>query len=47
MNSGVDGPNPERESLRHRVKAAMAEGVAAQQAPSREQDSAQNAKAID
>src|SRR5690349_2087893 len=33
MNGGIDGPNLERESLWHGIEAAVAEGVAAQQAP--------------
>ena len=34
---GIDRPDPQREALRDRVEAAVAEGVAAQQAPGGEE----------
>jgi hypothetical protein len=47
MNSGVDGPNFEREPLWHGIKAAVAEGIAAQQAPNCEQGPADDPEAAD
>jgi hypothetical protein len=47
MNSRVDGPNLERESLRHGIEAAVAEGIAAQQAPNCEQGAADDPEAAD
>jgi hypothetical protein len=40
VDSGVDGPHPEREALWNGVEAAVAEGVATEQTPSRKQDAA-------
>jgi hypothetical protein len=47
MDSGIDWPDPERESRRYGIEATVAEGVAAQQSPGGEQASPQDAKAVD
>lgn len=45
MDAGINRADLEREALGDRIKAAMAEGVAAQQAPGSEQYAAGGAEA--
>ncbi len=47
VNSGVNGPNLECESPWDWVEAAVAEGIAAQQAPGRKEASAQDPETPD
>ena len=46
-SAGSTGPTAQREAVRDRVEAAVAEGVAAQQAPGGEQEAADDAEALD
>jgi|GEM_PF-5819816 len=47
VGCGIDGADPQREAIRHRVEAAVAKRIAANQAPTSKQGATNSAEAPD
>jgi len=47
VGCGIDGTDPQREAIRHRVETAVAKRIAANQPPSGEQGATNSAEAPD